>query len=200
LTFLGPPQCACCGRPFEIDPGGGARCGACLEHRPPFERARAVFLYDEASKGLVLGFKHADQTSSAPTFARWMARAGGELLADAELVVPVPLHLLRLFSRRYNQAALLANCLARQSGVPCRPDALKRLRYTPSQGTLGRRQRRDNVRGAFSPTMPLAGKRVLLVDDVFTTGATIGECTRALLDGGARAVDILTLARVVVAH
>jgi ComF family protein len=202
MTFLGPPGCVRCGYPFDIDPGPLAICGACLSEPPAFRRARAVFRYDDASKRLILGFKHADRTGAAPSFGRWMARAGAELLGEADLIVPVPLHRLRLFHRRYNQAALLANVLAKVSGVPCLPDALLRARHTPTQGLMGRRQRRLNVYGAFRLRTRAAvdGKHVLLVDDVFTTGATIEECVRVLLAGGAAAVDVLTLARVVLAR
>ncbi|MBX6321505.1 MAG: ComF family protein, partial [Rhodospirillaceae bacterium] len=136
IRFLGPPQCACCGLPFEFDLGEGALCPACLRERPPYERARAVFRYDAESRGLVLAFKHADRTDATPAFARWLARSGGDLLVEAELIVPVPLHWLRLARRRYNQAALLANALARLSGVPAVPDLLVRRRRTTSQGGL----------------------------------------------------------------
>jgi ComF family protein len=161
-----------------------------------------VFRYDDASRSLILRYKHADQTASTPPFARWMARAGAELLAEADLIVPVPLHRWRLFLRRYNQAALLANALAGLSGVHCRPDLLRRPWHTPSQGGLGRRQRRENVRGAFRLQRGEAvkGKRVLLIDDVLTTGATCEECARTVLAAGAEAVDVLTLARVVLAE
>ncbi len=128
ITFLGPPACLRCGLPFDVDSGGAALCGRCLLDPPRYRRARSVFRYDGASKGLVLGFKHADRIGRAPHFARWMARAGAELLAEADLIVPVPLHPWRLFLRRYNQSALLANGLADLSGVPCCPDALARVR------------------------------------------------------------------------
>lgn len=148
---------------------------------------------------MVLKFKHGDRTGFAPAFAAWMARAGGELLAGADLLVPVPLHWRRLFHRRYNQAALLANALARLSGVACRPDALKRVRNTVSQGSVSGLHRRTNVKGAFATRTPdwVAGRRILLVDDVLTTAATVDECARVLLGAGATAVDVLTLARVV---
>jgi ComF family protein len=130
-----------------------------------------------------------------------MARAGSELLSDAGLIVPVPLHRWRLLARRYNQAAVLAMALGRQSGVAVQPDLLVRRRRTPAMGHLTRDERRNNVKGAFAVRagkVPLvAGGTVLLVDDVLTTGATVGECARVLLAAGARAVDVLTLGRVV---
>ncbi|MEE8279313.1 MAG: phosphoribosyltransferase family protein, partial [Alphaproteobacteria bacterium] len=132
---------------------------------------------------------------------RWMARAGAELLEDADLIVPVPLHRLRLLSRRYNQAALLAHGIAKASGLAVVPDLLVRTRRTPSQGRLSPARRRRNVGGAFavkgSRAGLLKGKRVLLIDDVLTTGATVSACTRALRRAGAKAADVLTLARVV---
>ncbi|PKU26654.1 ComF family protein [Telmatospirillum siberiense] len=199
ITFLGPPFCLRCGLPFEVDTGGAMICARCLSDPPRYRRARAVFRYDGASKGLVLGLKHADRVGRAPYFARWMARAGMELLAEADLIVPVPLHRWRLFQRRYNQSALLANGLSKLSGVPCRPDALIRVRHTPKQGSMGRRQRRANLHGAIhlNRHAEVKGRHVLLIDDVLTSGATVEECVRVLRGGGAAVVDVLTLARVV---
>ncbi|WP_239988664.1 ComF family protein [Paramagnetospirillum kuznetsovii] len=201
LVFVAPPFCACCGLPFEFDMGADALCGACLGDPPRFGRARAVFRYDDASRVLILRLKHGDRLEGVPAFARWMARAGGDILAEADLLVPVPLHRWRLLSRRYNQAALLVNALARQSGVTAIPDLLERRRRTPPQGHLNRAGRVKNVAGAFSlaerhkPT--LQGKRVVLIDDVLTSGATVGECAKVLLREGAAAVDVLTLGRVI---
>ncbi len=201
VDFLGPPLCEGCGRPFDFHLGSAARCIACLRRPPSYGRARAVLRYDDASRGLILGFKHGDRTESAGAFGGWMARAGAELLREADLLVPVPLHRWRLLSRRYNQSALLARRLARISGVPYAPDLLRRLRATPSQGGLDARERRRNVRGAFGVAPGqgprLAGLRVLLIDDVLTTGATVEACARCLLAAGAGGVDVLTLARVV---
>ncbi len=199
VTFLGDPLCACCGLPFDVDYGPDALCGACAAGPAPFRRARAALRYDEGSRALILAFKHADRLEGAPAFARWMARAGAPLLADADLIAPVPLHRWRLWRRRYNQAALLALALARQTGVPALPDLLIRPRATASMGRLSPAERERNVRGAFAihPRRrdALAGRTVLLVDDVMTSGATIAACARVLKAGGARAVDVLTLAR-----
>ena len=201
MTFLGTPHCACCGLPFEVDPGPGSVCGACAGHEPPFARARAVFRYDDASKALILRFKHTDRLEGVGAFALWMARAGAELLEDADLLAPVPLHRWRLFSRRYNQAALLALAIGRLSKVAVAPQLLIRARKTPSQGHLGHDARARNVAGAFRINAglkdSLAGRRVVLVDDVLTSGATVGECARVLKREGAAAVDVLTLGRVV---
>lgn len=199
VTFLSAPCCACCGTPFDIDLGPGALCGACSARRPRFERARSVFRYDESSRALILRFKHADRTGGAKTFGRWMARAGAELLTDADLILPVPLHPFRLLKRRYNQSALLGWELAKLSGKPCRVDVLARVRHTKPQGTMGRAGRSRNLKGAFVVRTPSAiqGKRVLLIDDVLTSGATLSECAKVLLAAGAAAVDVLTLARVV---
>lgn len=203
VGFLAPPLCQACGHPFDVDPGAGGElvCGACLVKPPPWRRARAVFRYDRHSKPLILRFKHADRLEGGSAFARWMARAGAEMLAEAEVIVPVPLHRWRLLARRYNQAAVLALALGRHSGVAVVPDALVRTRRTPAQGHMDREQRRRNVAGAFAvpeSRQPLiTGRRVLLVDDVLTTGATMGECVRMLTKAGAAAVDVLTLGRVV---
>ncbi len=203
LAFIGAPLCACCGLPFAHDEGGDARCAACLAAPPAFDRARAVLRYDAASKGLILAFKHADRTDAAPAFARWMARAGQELLADCDLIAAVPLHWRRLFRRRYNQAALLALALGRLGDRPAAPDLLRRRRDTPPQGHLSRAARQRNVAGAFALAPAwrdrLAGRRVLLVDDVMTTGATLDAAAQVLTRAGAAGVDVLTLARVVMA-
>jgi len=200
LTFITAPLCACCGLPFSFAAPGDSRCGQCIAVPPPYARARAALVYDEGCRGLVLAFKHGDRTDLAPVFGRWLARAGAELLAGADLLVPVPLHRWRLFRRRYNQAALLAQALARESGVACMPDLLVRRRATPSQGGLGRRGRARNVAGAFALSRRardlVPGRAILLIDDVHTTGATLGECAKLLSRAGAARVEVLTVARV----
>jgi ComF family protein len=199
ITFLGRPCCARCGLPFEFDLGQSVLCGDCARHLPSFDRARAAMRYDEASRHLILAFKHGDRLHLAPAFGRWLKRAGSELVREADLAVPVPLHWTRLFARRYNQAAVLAHALRAAGGPPVAPDALIRTRRTPSQGRGGRAARRRNVAGAFAlkQGFAVAGRRILLVDDVLTTGATAGECARILKRAGAARVDVLTLARTV---
>lgn len=201
VGFLAAPQCQCCGTPFDVELGPDALCGRCMDEPPVWRRARAVFAYDDSSKPLVLRFKHADRIEGAPAFARWMARAGADLLAEADIIVPVPLHSWRLLARRYNQAAVLANALGKLAGKPVAPDALVRQRRTPVQGHLTREQRLRNVKGAFTirprRLAAIKDKHVLLIDDVLTTGATVGECARVLTKAGAASVDVLTLGRVV---
>jgi ComF family protein len=201
VEFIAPPLCACCGFPFEIDAGPDALCAACQAKRPRYRRARAAFRYSDDSRRLVLMFKHADRLDPAPTFGRWLAQAGAELLADADLIAPVPLHRWRLLWRRYNQSAELARALGRQSGRPVVPDLLLRHRRTPPQADLNARERRLNVAGAFRLSARhralVRDKTVLLIDDVLTTGATVEACTRVLMRAGAAAVDVLCLARVV---
>lgn len=202
VVFLEAPVCDGCGAAFEADGGPFAdtRCAACLAKPYAFERARAACVYDEASRGVILKFKHGDQQPFAPLFARWIARSATPLLDQADAVVPVPLHRLRLLSRRFNQAAEIARPLARDAGLDYLPDALIRTTHTTTQGGKSARGRRLNVRKAFEVSEAgrrrIKGRRILLVDDVLTTGATAEACARALIEAGARAVDLAVVARV----
>ena len=202
VVLLEDPGCDGCGAGFEMDGGAFAapRCAACIAKPYAFERARAACVYDEASRGLILKFKHGDQQPFAPLFARWVSRSAAPLLAGADAVAPVPLHRFRLLSRRFNQAAEIARPLARQAGLDYLPDALIRQTHTTSQGGKSMRGRRLNVGRAFAVTADgrrhIKGRRILLVDDVLTTGATAEACARALIEAGARAVDLAVVARV----
>lgn len=202
IAFLEAPVCDGCGAAFEFDGGAFAedRCAACLAQPYGFARARAACVYDDASRGLILRYKHGDQQQFAPLFARWIGRAAADLLAEADVVAPVPLHPFRLLSRRFNQAAEVARPLARDAALDYVPDALIRTTHTDSQGGKSQRGRRLNVRKAFAVAEAgrrrIKGRRILLIDDVLTTGATGEACARALLDAGARAVDLAVIARV----
>ncbi len=198
LNFVTAPFCARCGLPFALQ--GEAVCPACQADPPPWGEARAALMYDKASQALILPFKHADRTEIAATLALHMQRAGAALLARADLLVPVPLHRWRLLRRRYNQSALLAASLARRTGVRSVPDALRRVRITQSLAQLPAAKRAAWLRGAIAirpgRAEAVQGRRVLLIDDVLTSGATARACTRALLDAGASSIDVLVASRV----
>ena len=200
LQFLSDPLCARCGTPFEIAVDPEQVCGACLADPPLYDRARAALIYGDISRDLVLSLKYQGRRDGLSILGGWMANAGRDLLADADLIVPVPLHYFRLVRRGFNQSAWLAASLSRASGVKLSVDALKRTKSTPIQGGLSAEGRRRNVQGAFkvrsSREARIKGQKILLVDDVLTTGATAEACARALRRAGAACVDVVTLARV----
>jgi ComF family protein len=204
LTFIAPPHCACCGEPFDVtmvmDAADSLLCATCIGEPPVYNRARSVLTYDDGCRSMILGFKHADQTYAAAAFGAWLARAGADLLVPDAVLAPVPLHRWKLFSRRYNQAALLAHAVGRHASLTVVANLLVRHRRTTPQGNHSRTGRRRNVRGAFHVRPRLVerirGRPVVLIDDVLTTGATVSECARVLLRAGASRVDVLTLARV----
>tara|TARA_B100000315_G_C14591089_1_gene595841 strand:- start:5235 stop:6026 length:792 start_codon:yes stop_codon:yes gene_type:complete len=201
ISFIEGPGCHACGLPFEFDLGLEALCGACSQDRPMFNRARAVMIYNAASRDLILAFKHGDRTHAAAAYAGWLYRTGRDLIQHSDLILPVPLHWSRLFHRRYNQAALLAIELGKRTNLSVDTDSLVRHKKTASQGHKSPSQRLSNLRGAFSVSAQsennIKDRHVLLIDDVLTTGATAAVCAKTLLRAGASAVDVLTLARVV---
>jgi ComF family protein len=201
LRLIEKPYCAQLGIPFAYDLGEGALSAEAIADPPPFARCRAVAAFDDVARRLVHGLKYRDRLDLAAWMGAWMARAGGELLAEADVIVPVPLHRRRLWWRRFNQSALLAKTVAALAMRPYAATALTRIRPTPQQVGLTANERDRNVRGAFrvpaGERMTVAGRRVLLIDDVYTTGATAKAATRALMRGGAGAVDVLVFARVV---
>jgi len=201
LSFIAPPYCPRLGIPFVYDPGPDMLSMEAIASPPAYQRARAAVRYDDVARTLVHALKYQDRTDLAPAMGRWMARAGRELLDDADALVPVPLHWQRAWGRRYNQSGALARVIARQSDVKFASEALRRVRPTEQQIGLSRSQRASNVQGAFKVVdnrrSEIQGRRVVLVDDVLTSGATTDACARALLRAGARSVDLLVFARVV---
>jgi ComF family protein len=203
LDFITAPLCHCCGTPFpyRIAAPVAQLCPACIARPPGWHRARAVFSYDAHSRQMILAFKHGDRLEGAPAFARWMARAGAEILEDADYIVAVPLHWRRLLRRRYNQSAVLAAHIGRIAGKPVIADMLRRVRPTPPLKGMSRSVRFRQLKGAIAIAPQyenlLPGARIVVIDDVMTSGATAESCARALRGHGAAQVDILTLARVV---
>jgi ComF family protein len=166
-----------------------------------FDKARAALVYDDVSRDIILGFKHGDQTEAVPAFIPWLRQAGQSILKQSDYIMPVPLHRWRILRRRFNQSALIAKYLSEDTKIPMMLDGVLRQRATVTQGHLNSNERQKNVKNAFvvhpKRAESLKGKTVILIDDVYTTGATVNECTKVLLKAGVSAVNILTLARVV---
>ena len=204
LSFIAQPYCPRLGIPFVYDPGPELLSMEAIANPPAYARARAAVRYDDVARTLVHALKYQDRTDLAPAMGRWMARAGRELLEGADALVPVPLHWRRGWSRRYNQSGALARVIERQTGVKLASEALQRVRPTQQQIGLSRSERASNVQGAFKVASDrkadIAGRRLVLVDDVLTSGATVDACVRALLRAKAASVDVLVFARVVDTH
>src|ERR1700727_832374 len=203
-SFIAPPFCPRLGIPFVYDPGPDMLSMEAIANPPAYTRARAAVRYDDVARTLVHALKYQDRTDLTPAMGRWMARAGRELLGEADALVPVPLHWRRGWSRRYNQSGALARVIEWQTGVKLVSEALRRVRPTQQQIGLSRTERASNVQGAFKVAADrkadIAGRRVILVDDVLTSGATAGACAQALLRAKAAQVDVLVFARVVDTH
>jgi ComF family protein len=203
LSFIAPPYCERLGIPFPFDGGPGLLSMEAIADPPAYNRARAAVRYDDVARTLVHALKYGDRLDLAPAMGRWMANAGRELIAGADAIVPVPLHWRRLWARRFNQSALLAEIIAKNAGRPVLHATLRRVKATPQQVGLPKADRALNVQGAFRVSTEgkaeVAGRKLVLVDDVLTSGATIDACARALLRAGAANVDVLVFARVVAA-
>ncbi len=198
LSFITRPYCERLGIPFVYDPGPGILSMEAIADPPAYQRARAAVRFDEISRALVHALKYGDRLDLAPMMGRWISRAGREILAEADALVPVPLHWRRLWARRFNQSAILAAAISAESGVPIAAGALKRVKPTAQQVGLSRSERAANVQGAFRVPEgrgAVAGRSLALVDDVLTSGATVDGCARALRAGAAN-VDVLIFARV----
>lgn len=201
INFITHPFCTKCGMPFENAPHAkNLLCGHCIQDtKSPFRMSRSALKYDDSSKPLVLAFKFMDKTENARVFAKWLKIAGEDIfVSGVDLIVPIPLHYTRLIKRRYNQSAVLANELSKLTGLKVDYDSVIRHIRTRPQVEFSGHARVKNVKDAFSVKRPqsIQGKRVLLLDDVMTTGSTLKECAKALLEAGAKSVDTLTVARV----
>src|SRR6516162_2588453 len=200
LSFITRPYCERLGTPFVYDPGPGVLSMEAIADLPAYNRARAALRFDEISRALVHGLKYGDRLDLAPMMGRWISQAGRELLAEADALIPVPLHWRRLWARRFNQSGMLAAAVSSQTGVPVAAGGLKRVKPTAQQVGLSRTERAANVQGAFrvpsDGKAAVTGRRLVLIDDVLTSGATVDGCARALLRAGAANVDVLVFARV----
>lgn len=200
VDFIRPPLCDRLGIPLPFDTGGAMVSAKALAEPPPYGRARAIARYSGVMRELIHGLKYGDQHHAVRLFARWLASAGAEILVETDLIVPVPLSRRKLWMRRFNQSALVARALSVETGITQNTLLLERVRHTASQVGLTLDQRQRNVQGAFAVPLTqvsrVRGRAVTLVDDVITTGATVGAATRALKAAGARRVDVLALAMV----
>lgn len=201
IHYLDAPCCATCGFPFEYAVGDGALCAGCLARPPRYTSARAALAYNDASRDIILSFKHGGRTENLSLFAAQLRRAGRGSLPEADLIVPVPLHRTRRVKRRYNQSTLLGRALSKITKPSFDPDSLRRIRATKSQGGQSAAGRKRNVQGAFAVRDEakdrVKGANIVLIDDVMTTGATLDACASVLLRSGAKRVDALCLARVI---
>lgn len=199
INFIRPPLCDRLGLPMPFDSGGTIISARAAADPPLYDRARAVAHFSGVMRDMILVFKYADAHNARRLFGRWLTSAGAELIADCDIIAPVPMHPRRLFSRRYNQAAILAREIAKTSGHRYEPILINRIRHTESQaGLTSRDQRRRNLAGAFAASprqqQRIAGRKILLIDDVITTGTTLNACARVLRRAGAARIDALALA------
>lgn len=200
IRFVNAPYCDKCGCPVDEVQKEWGFCPCCRKRKKCyFDKARFTVCYDHNISPMILALKYADKTCIVPLFAKWLRNAGKDILPDADMLVPVPLHLFRTLGRKYNQSALLAKELSRISKIPYCPFCLKRVKNSHSQGEFSFRDRKRNIKGVFvvNPDCRVKGKTVVVIDDVMTTGATLNECAKVLKEAGAARVYVLTLAAVV---
>lgn len=201
INFITKPYCQRCGKPLngDIDDIQGLCCVSCLNKKNYFRLCRSAIEYDNFSKKVILDFKFKDHLENRKLLAQWMNFAGKDIFdSGVDLIIPVPLYFTRLFSRKYNQSAILAAELSKLTSLPADYKSLKKIRNTLPQVLCNGKKRKVNVRNAFQVVHPdkIKGKRIVLIDDVYTTGSTLRECSKVLLKAGAKSVDILTVARV----
>lgn len=194
IRWISNPKCSICGMPFELNVC--SVCAKCSASKPKFDKAVSVCVYDEFSKGMILKFKNGDATYLAYQFAAWMYRVAQVEIDSSDIIVPVPIYFWKRMRRKYNQAEELAREISKLSCVEYDPDVLVKTRSTLPQEGLSRAQRLKNLLRAFAVTQDVRGKKILIVDDVLTTGSTINECAKVLKKAGASEVRAVTIARV----
>ncbi len=196
MPLISKPYCERLGTPFQVDFGMGMLSPAAIADPPRFDRARAVAGHRDTARDLVSRLKYGERLDLAILMAKMMKQAGRDLLVEADVLIPVPMHPLRLWRRRYNQAALLAHALGKETGVPVSLEVLRRVRHTRAQVGLRRSERQTNLVGAFlvpAEHRPIiAGRHVVVIDDVRTTGSTLNACAHILRKAGATRIDVLT--------
>ena len=201
IDFISNPQCHICSEPFELSVEKEVICPNCIKTRPLYNMARSALAYNENSRNMIIEFKYYNKTHTVDIFAKWMMINGQEVIENSDIIVPVPLHKMRILKRRYNQSALLANALGRLSKLPVRIDLLSRIKNTPPQSELSFNSRKNNVSNAFKTNKKkcadIEGKNICLVDDVMTTGATVESCARVMLEAGAKNVNVLTIGKTI---
>ena len=205
ISFIDKPNCAICGLPFDfyLDTDENTSiCGSCIEKKPLFDKARSAIIYDDNTKSIILAFKYGDRLNLKTSFSNWIIRIGKEVLLDSDIIVPVPLHRRRLWQRRYNQSAILSAEIAKNfSDIEHIPQLLKRTRQTTPQKGLSKKERHLNIAGSIAVKEKyldkITGKNICIIDDVYTSGATINECAKILKKAGAKNVYALTIARVI---
>lgn len=201
INFITKPYCQHCGKPLngDVDDIEGLCCITCLNKKTNFRLCRSAIEYDNFSKRIILDFKFNDHLENRELLAQWLLLAGKDIFnAGVDLIIPVPLYFTRLLGRKYNQSAILAVELSKATNIPADYKSLKKIRNTLPQVQCDAKQRKRNVKNAFKVVKPenIKGKRIVLLDDVYTTGSTLQECCKVLLKAGAKSVDILTVARV----
>lgn len=200
LSFIHAPYCDHCGAPFPFD-ADTVLCGQCIDHPPLYTKGRSALIYDDHSRDMILRFKHGDQLHAVKAFTPWLKQIGSEVITQADIIIPVPLHRNRLIKRRYNQADIIARDLLRGTNKAYMPDLLQRVKNTQSQGHKKAKDRVTNIARAFAVhpkyEWQIQGKNILIIDDVYTTGATLNECTKTLQASRANDIYTLTLARAV---
>ncbi len=203
FDFVSEPRCDRCGYPFEFATktkhNKKLLCPNCIKALPKFNKCISSVKYNDASKKILLPFKHGDKTGYAKFIAKIMSSTGTQLLEKSDFIIPVPIHISRMMKRKYNQSSLIVSFISKHSNKPALYNTLIRSKATQSQGHLSPRQRKQNVANVFIVNNPsqIIGKNIILIDDVFTSGATVNECAKALKKAGAKDINVLTFARVV---